>query len=242
MDDTDGSVDVHTDLTPADMTEIGVYTVTYTATDRAGNTASAAATVFVREGDTFYLPVENILQRPALPNGCEVVALAILLNYYGYTVDPVWLSDNYLPKSSPDNYNPFYVYYGDPKEESSGYGCYAPCIADTGSRFLADNGDCRTVKDVSGLPLEAYEAYVDGGVPVILWGTVDMCGDPFVTLSLSCDGEVVRWLRYSHCLVLIGHTKDTYIFCDPLVGRTEYPKADVEKSFDLVYRQACILE
>lgn len=42
------------------------------------------------------LNVDCILQNPELPTGCEVTALAIVLNYYGYGVDKCDLSDYYL--------------------------------------------------------------------------------------------------------------------------------------------------
>lgn len=43
-------------------------------------------------------------------------------------------------------------------------------------------------------------------------------------------------------MVLIGYTDYTYIFCDPLRGTVEYDKEDVEKSFAVNYRQACIVK
>ena len=47
--------------------------------------------------DTVQLNVENILQNPELPNGCEITSAAIVLNYLGFDIDKVTLAENCLP-------------------------------------------------------------------------------------------------------------------------------------------------
>ena len=41
----------------------------------------------------------NILQNPELPVGCEITALTILLNYYGFNAEKTDMAKNYLPTS-----------------------------------------------------------------------------------------------------------------------------------------------
>ena len=41
-----------------------------------------------------------ILQMPELPTGCEITALTMMLNYYGYTVDKTVMASDYLPVRS----------------------------------------------------------------------------------------------------------------------------------------------
>ena len=60
--------------------------------------------------------------------------------------------------------------------------------------------------------------------------------------SVKADGERFSWLRYSHCLVLVGYTAQDYIFQDPLSGLVSYPRADCESSFTALGCQAVILE
>lgn len=185
------------------------------------------------------LDVANIMQTPFLPNGCEVVSLAITLNYAGYPVDPVELYDAYMPKAPLQNGDPWTSYIGDAK--GWGYGCYAPCVVTTGNAYLAAAGSSKTVSDVSGQDLSYYEHLIDNGIPVILWGTIGMNGNPRLCWEDTINGKYVNWHSYSHCLVLIGYTDDTYIFCDPLEGIVEYARSAVEASFSINYRQACIV-
>lgn len=38
------------------------------------------------------------MQKPVLSNECEAVSLAIVLKYAGFSVDPVTLYDQFVPK------------------------------------------------------------------------------------------------------------------------------------------------
>lgn len=185
------------------------------------------------------LPVNNILQYPHLPNGCEIVSLAIVLQYYGYEVDPVTLYENYMPKSSLWNGDPWTTYVGNAK--GNGLGCYAPCIVTTGNAYLKDAGSSNQVMDVSDRTFSYYKTLINTGHPVIIWGLVDMNMNSKACWEATIHEKQVIWHSYSHCLVLIGYTNDTYIFCDPLKGITEYSKDAVERSFEINYKQACII-
>ena len=190
--------------------------------------------------ETYVLDVENILQNPELPNGCEVVSLAIVLRYMGYDVAPGWLFDNYMPHTLYDySGDPFTTYIGNPR--GYGFGCYAPCVVTTGNAYLSDVGSSLEAVDVSGMELEDYKAYIDSGTPVIIWGTLYMNCNPHVHQSWWVNGEIRHWYSNSHCLVLIGYKADTYVFCDPLCGVIEYSIEAVEKSFELNLRQACVI-
>ena len=235
-----GDVKVKTDASAVDPWTPGTYTVTYTATDGSGNTATQTITVTVREPVRVCLNVSNIMQKPALPNGCEVVSLAIVLRYAGYSADPVAIYDEFMPKSPYADGDPWTTYVGNAK--GRGLGCYAPCVVTTGNAYLASVGSSQKVCDVSGQNLSYYESLIDGGTPVILWGTVKMNGNSRVWWTGNIDGKTVKWHYDSHCMVLIGYTDYTYIFCDPLRGTVEYDKEDVEKSFAVNYRQACIVK
>ena len=183
--------------------------------------------------------IYNIMQKPALPNGCEVVSLAIVLNYLGYDIDPLTLYNDYMPKSPYKAGDPWETYVGD--ATGLGLGCYAPCVALTGNRYLGYLGSQHRVYTASGKELSEYEKYLDEGIPVIFWGLINMNGVDRYAWNDYFNGEKVVWHSFSHCLVLIGYTDNGYIFCDPLEGVIEYPKADVEKSFEINFRQACVI-
>lgn len=188
------------------------------------------------------LDVKNILQNPQLPNGCEIVSLAIVLNYLGFEVDPVELSDKYLEKGEFWIDSPYKKYIGDPKNET-GTGCYAPCIIKAANNFLKDQKSELMCVNVSGKDLKELEKYIDDGIPVIIWGTVFMDCDPSICYSYwtQYDG-IVTWYMHSHCLVMTGHSASTYVFADPLYGTTDYTKENVEKSYNQEFMQACIIK
>lgn len=235
-----GTVKVNVNSSAVDINTPGTYSLVYTATDGSGNTAKETVTVTVTAPTRVCLNVTNIMQKPALPNGCEVVSLAIALKYAGFPVDPVTLYDKFMPKSPFKNGDPWTTYVGDAK--GKGYGCYAPCVVTTGNAYLASVGSSKTVSDVSGQSLSYYESLIDSGIPVIMWGTVEMNGNSKVCWEATINGKYVKWHNYSHCLVLIGYTDNTYIFCDPLKGVVEYTKSSVETSFSINYKQACMVK
>lgn len=43
------------------------------------------------------LAIPKVLQKPELPNGCEITALTAVLNYYGLEMSKTEMTDNYLP-------------------------------------------------------------------------------------------------------------------------------------------------
>ena len=235
-----GNVEVTVDSSAVNKTVPGTYKLVYTAADSSGNKAQETVTVTVKKPSKLALDVKNILQKPALPNGCEVVSLAIALKYNGYTIDPVKLYDDFMPQSPLKKGDPWTTYVGNAK--GTGYGCYAPCVVTTGNAYLASVGSSKLVYDVSGNTLDYYESLLESGTPVIMWGTLRMNGNAKLCWEDTIDGKYVNWHSYSHCLVLIGYTDNTYIFCDPLRGIVEYTKKSVEASFSLNYRQACIIK
>ena len=232
--------EIYVDYSAVDNNKVGVYEVKYTAVDSEGHFAETLCTVTIYDSDTVRLDVDNIMQLPSLPNGCEVVSLAIALDAAGYPVVPTYLFDNYMPHSYGfKNLDFWNVYVGDPRTE--GCGCYAPCVVKTANDFLEERRSSKKCYDVSGTIFSKYKDYIDEGIPVIVWGTLGMRGDYSVVASGVVDGERVYWNLFSHCMVLIGYSNDTYIFCDPLKGVVEYDKNDVERSYRIAYEQACVI-
>ena len=84
---------------------------------------------------TVQLNIENILQNPELPTGCEVTSLAIILNYLGYDIDKVLLSDLFLPKGEIGKTHPDKAFIGNPKDKSA-YGANAPVLVNTANDYL----------------------------------------------------------------------------------------------------------
>ncbi len=241
FDEVWGNITVSVDTSAVDFLTPNIYTITYTATDNSGNTSMQKAHITVKKPTRVQLKVSNILQNPALPNGCEVVSLAIALKYYGYSINPLELYETYMPKVPMWQGDPWENYIGD--ATGVGYGCYAPCVVKTGNDYLSSIGSDKKVYDVSGLSMKEYEDYIDNSTPVVFWGLINMNCDKKIAWKTKINGKNIVWHSFSHCLVLIGYTDHTYIFCDPRKSKiVEYDKEKVETSFEINYRQACIIK
>lgn len=184
---------------------------------------------------------ENIMQEKiGLPFGCEVVSLAIVLDYLGYEIDPMTLFNEYMPNGKWGKVNPFYAYVGSPTNRT-GYGCYAPCVVTTANDYLTEENSARRARNVSGSSMYQLLGYVWSGYPVVIWGTLNMVPESYVLESWTFDGEVVDWYRHSHCVVICGVQDDNFIICDPMVGKVKYPIKDVEAAYNLIYSQAVVI-
>lgn len=128
-----------------------------------------------------------------MPNGCEAVYAATLLQYYGFSVSAEDFVDNYLPcepvklrwgcRYGP---NPASAYAGNPRASHGGFGCFAPVIVTALKNYLPQGYG---VTDLTGLPLnEVVAAYVGTGIPVAVWVTQDM--QPLGHIPMMCPKMV----------------------------------------------------
>ncbi len=183
--------------------------------------------------------VEHICQLNKWPNGCESVSAVMALNFFGIDISVDYFIDNYLEMSALP-FDPYETYGGNPRD-GSGFGCYAPVIksaldkALAGSDYAADIVGSATVESLC-------EKYIQNNIPVIFWATQDM-QKPFEGKTWEYGGKSITWIRPEHCLLLIGHTKDSYVFCDPLKteSSTSYPKASVETAYEGLNSQAVVI-
>eukprot|EP00130_Batrachochytrium_dendrobatidis_P008614 XP_006683489.1 hypothetical protein BATDEDRAFT_28992 [Batrachochytrium dendrobatidis JAM81] len=188
------------------------------------------------------LPVESILQTPELPNGCEVTALAAVLDYYGYETNKLELADKYMPKVAFTRSNnrlfgadPHQAYAGDPRSEGQGFFTYAQPIVHTAERYFAEHDGSYTAENISGSSEKDIYQLLSKGIPVIIWTTVDM-KEPRVNYSWHIKGtnEKINVPTNSHTVVLTGFKDDSVFAMDPLKGRVTY---QAEHLFD-IYEQA----
>ncbi len=183
------------------------------------------------------MDIDNIMQMDiGMPNGCEAVSLSMALTYYGFDIDARFLYEAFMPHGKYGEANPFYEYVGNPKNKT-GYGCYAPCIVETANKFLEKKGSKRRAHDISGSSMYDILGYVWNGVPVIIWGTLGMERSRVLD-SWYFDGERVYWYELSHCVLITGVKGDSFIICDPMVGKVEYKITDVEAAYGQIYSQA----
>lgn len=189
-------------------------------------------------------------QREEFPTGCESVTAVMALQYAGVDIQPGDFIDNYLPLGNAPladengdywGCDPNLAFPGDPRLDS-GWGCYAPVIVKAINEAADGKVQATELHDV---PLtDLCETYIDKGVPVLLWVTIDMA-EPKEGMSwlLEGSGERFTWVYPMHCALLTGYDKESYYFNDPMVGKnTAYPKENVEAAYAGLGKQAVVLE
>lgn len=202
--------------------------------------------------DAKYIKVDSIKQDPELPTGCEVVALTMLLNYLGFKIDKVTLSDKYLPKMA------FYTkggktygadfhttFAGDPKSKYS-YGCYAPCITTTANKYLKDQNSKLAAYDISGADFDTLLSdYVAQDKPVIVWITGWNLIEPKLTDKwYTPEGKLIQWLANEHCVVINGYdkTKGVIYAADSLYGNVYYDYTKFKQRYEDLGKQAVYIK
>lgn len=201
--------------------------------------------------NSVYIDMENVLQLPELPVGCEITALTILLRHYGFDADKTVLARDYLPKSSgnmreaegkvyKDSFFDYFI--GDPF--SRGYGCFSGAIVKAAERYIADNGGGYTVKNISGSDPDTLYQYLIEGTPVLCWATDGMIEPEwFETWYDNATGEQLDWYLNEHCFVLAGFdiAAGTVTLNDPMKGIIDYNIDRFETRYAQMHSQAIVI-
>lgn len=203
------------------------------------------------DSNSVYIDMANILQNPELPVGCEITALTILLNYYGFNAEKTDMAKNYLPTSwgNPktvdgklykDSFYDFFI--GDPF--SRGYGCFSPAIERAASSYISSHGGGYTVKNISGCHPDTLYEYLIAGTPVLCWATDGMIEPEYYeTWYDNATGEQLDWYLNEHCFVLAGFNiaNSTVTLNDPMKGIIDYNIDKFEVRFKQMHSQAIVL-
>jgi len=172
------------------------------------------------------IEMDAILQKPELPNGCEITSLAAVLNALGYKVSKTEMADQYLPKEEFEwkegklyGANPYKAYAGDPRLERGGWFVYAPPIVEVADRYIADAGGVHHAADISGSSRDEIMEYLKEGVPVVMWVTLNL-EKPRINYSwyFHDTGELFQAPTNLHTVVLHGFNGDELYVMDPLRG------------------------
>jgi uncharacterized protein YvpB len=238
------------------QTTPGATTVTtappQTETSRSTRNIVTSRERKIYDTNSVYIDMENILQLPELPTGCEITALTTLLRFYGFDADKVDLATNYLPVSW-GNYNvdeegrvfkdSFFEYFiGDPA--GRGYGCFSPAIVKAAESYIADNGGGYDVVNISGCnPDEMYDL-LTLGTPVLCWATDGMIAPEYYESWYdNATGEKLDWYLNEHAFVLAGFNMSAGLITlnDPMKGIIDYNMTRFETRFNEMYSQAIYL-
>lgn len=203
------------------------------------------------DSNSVYIDMANILQNPELPVGCEITALTILLNYYGFDAEKTDMARNYLPTSwgNPQTIDgkfykdSFFDYFiGDPF--SRGYGCFSPAIEKAANAYISSHGGGYTVKNISGCHPDTLYEYLIAGTPVLCWATDGMIEPEYYeTWYDNATGEQLDWYLNEHCFVLAGFNiaNSTVTLNDPMKGIIDYNIDKFEVRFKQMHSQAIVL-
>lgn len=203
------------------------------------------------DSNSVYIDMANILQNPELPVGCEITALTILLNYYGFDAEKTDMAKNYLPTSwgNPRTVDgklykdSFFDYFiGDPF--SKGYGCFSPAIEKAANSYIPSHGGGYTVKNISGCHPDTLYEYLIAGTPVLCWATDGMIEPEYYeTWYDNATGEQLDWYLNEHCFVLAGFNiaNSTVTLNDPMKGIIDYNIDKFEVRFKQMHSQAIVL-
>lgn len=183
--------------------------------------------------DNILLPLEHISQYPSLPSGDEITSLAMVLNYLKYNVDACNLCDLYLDKG-PVGFTDFYkANAGNPRDTYNSYGCLAPVIVNSATKFINANGGNHTAYDYTGYNVEELYRQVSLGSPVIVWLCDDFDSTPSISRIWVVDGKTLYLKSNMACMVLIGYNKSegTVTLANPAGNTFTLEMTSFERSF-----------
>lgn len=196
-----------------------------------------------------YIDVPLVMQKPELPNGCEITSLTSVLNGMGYELTKEVMADEYLPKEpfyrkdgKLYGANPYKAYAGNPRDQIAWFS-YAPPIIDAANKVFAEFGGDHTPVDISGSTREEIYAELDRGNPVVIWVTLDL-SPPKITSSwyFNDTGELFKAPVNLHCVVLNGYGPGNRVHVmNPLEGQVTYDADEFFASYDALGTHALVI-
>ncbi|CAJ1188596.1 C39 family peptidase [Companilactobacillus nantensis] len=127
--------------------------------------------------------VPLIAQRPELPNGCEITAVTMMLQYAGAKVDKMQMARE-MPRSSDPNYG----YIGQPWDQT-GITIFPSALMNLVEKYAG------TAKDLTGQNFDAIKYQINIGHPVVTWHT--LYGFPYHALVVT--GYDSNYVYYNDC-------------------------------------------
>ncbi len=197
------------------------------------------------------IPIENVMQNPELPNGCEITAATIVINYLGHPFDKCTLADVYLPQVEFIDVNgkrvggdPNQVYCGNPRYKSGGYYCFAQPIVNACNAILAEAQSTMTAKDITGSSESDLLAQLNAGNPVIAFATLSMGEamkyEPSKWQVMGTNEYHIPFLNL-HCVVLYGYDENFIYIADPLKGKIQCKRSSFMKAYQSIGSRAIVI-
>ena len=194
-----------------------------------------------------FVEVLPLSQYPDFPTGCESVTAVMALNHVGISIEVEEFISDHLPC---DDYfyeedgllygpDPYAVFIGDPRTPHS-FGCMAPVIEQA---LLSCVGEERVTNTTGETLPTLCRNYIDNGIPVILWATMEMRPVSSGRVWFLPDGRQFVWPSGEHCLLLVGYNENEYLFNDPRHGVVvAYDKNSVEVAYASLGKQSLVVQ
>lgn len=166
------------------------------------------------------LNVGEKYQYPDFPNGCELTALQMLMNYNGIAANK-YAINQYLPKTGLRNADPELAYIGEPTSASNGFYCYAAPMVSSANTYFKNEGISKQAKDKTGMNiLFLFHRVAVDKQPVAVWFTTDY-KSPEYSLSTYTDknGQKQKLYKNLHCVVVEGMGNGKVKIVDPIKGK-----------------------
>ncbi len=196
------------------------------------------------------LDVPYINQTKDYINACESISTVMALHYLGIDISVDDFINKYLDIGEVPYHDnngvyvgssPWEVFPGNPTDET-GWGCYAPVVVNALNKFI--DKDLYDVQELYNERITTLcSEYIDKGIPVIFWATINMQA-PYKgsTWKLKDSEESFTWIRPMHCVLLVGYDDEYYYFNDPWEKKAcKYKKAEVERAYRGMYQQAVVV-
>lgn len=218
----------------------GTYKIYYSVIDELGNKTVKERRIIIKSKTYMIKNFPTYSQFPNYPNGCETVALYLMLKYYGVNVSVEALVNNltkgegvYWENNIRYGGDPEIEFVGDPRDKH-GYGVYQKPIISLASKYKSG------MVDYTGHSLSQVLDIVKGGRPVQVWVSINLkntsvCADWIHKAS----GKKIKWICSLHSVVIIGFN-DNYIYVsDPYNGSIKkYSRSQFQKMYNLFGKRA----
>ncbi|WP_083512090.1 C39 family peptidase [Amphibacillus sediminis] len=172
-----------------------------------------------------------IAQYPELPRGCEVTALAMLLQFHDVSIDKMTLAEQVVKDDTPFQRIDGQIHFGNPYDgfvgdmyslDQPGYGVYHGPIYDLATQYLGDR-----VVDLTGSNFEQvlYHLSLAQPVWVITNATyAELPAEAFENWETP-SGSIDITMR-QHAVLVTGYDQGYIYFNDPLTNQTKKSQAD----------------
>jgi uncharacterized protein YvpB len=171
----------------------------------------------------FTMNVPVVLQKPQLPNGCEVTSLTMALNYKRIKINKITLAKK-MPFTNTLDANKGFV--GSPFD-GTGETINPVSLQKLAKAYRSNSAD------LTGVSIATIENEVREGNPVLVWYTIGYV-EP-IDQYLYQNGHKYWFPQPLHCIVVTGASSTSFFINDPLNGNKNYP---IEKNgFNKIYTE-----